>query len=233
MDGSARPNFTGLSFRDIEYVVAVAELGSFARAAESCHVAQPSLSVQVKRIEERLNTTIFERGTRRISVTPAGQPVIEQMRRALAEGRALLALAHRSDAAFNGSLRLSSIPSLAPFYFPRVLPSLQTMSPGVQWLLGEDSGSDLLAMLVSGDVDAVIVTAPVDHRALDSAMLFRETLYMACPEAHPAAHADGPDWHASIRRNDFSPASTIACAIMPFTPQDPHPRAALPERCTR
>ncbi|MET0254747.1 MAG: LysR substrate-binding domain-containing protein [Luteibacter sp.] len=190
-----RPNFTGLSFRDLEYVVAVADLGSFIRAAQHCHVAQPSLSVQVRRIEERLNTVIFERSPRGVVLTPSGRAVVEQMRRALAEGRALLALAQRSDIPFNGALRLSAVPTIAPYLFPRVLPALRMVFPAVELLLGEATGSDLVAAVVTGDIDAAIVTAPVGQRAVESVSLLREELLMACPAGHPAARDDGPDWH--------------------------------------
>ncbi|URX62523.1 LysR family transcriptional regulator [Luteibacter anthropi] len=192
---SPKPNFTGLSFRDLEYVVAVAELGSFVGAARQCHVAQPSLSVQVRRIEERLHTPIFERTPRGVVMTPAGHAIVEQMRRALAEGRALLALARRPDSAFNGVLRLSAIPTLAASYFPRLLASLRSAFPSVELLLGEASSTELSAALASGDIDAAIMTAPVIHRSLDHRSLGTEPLLMACPASHLAARADGPDWH--------------------------------------
>src|ERR1700743_2648726 len=96
-------NVSGPSLRDLEYVVAVAELGSFVKAAERCHVAQPSLSVQVSKLEARLKTVIFERTTRRLIVTPEGQHLVDQMRKILLETRSLLDLASR------GTLRLSAI----------------------------------------------------------------------------------------------------------------------------
>lgn len=192
---SARPNFTGLSFRDLEYVVAVADFGSFIRAAQHCHVAQPSLSVQVRRIEERLNTPIFERSSRGVSLTHAGHAIVGQMRRALAEGRALLALAQRPDVAFGGTLRLSAIATIAPYLFPKVLPELRSTFPSVEYLLGEGSSHALLASVASGDIDAAIVTAPAAHRHIECHRVLHEPLWMACLESHEAAREDGPDWH--------------------------------------
>lgn len=190
-----KPNFTGLSFRDLEYVVAVSELGSFVAAARHCHVAQPSLSVQVRRIEERLHTPIFERTARGVVTTSAGRAIVEQMRRALAEGRALLALARRPDSAFNGTLRLAAIPTLAAYYFPRLLDPLRETFPGLELQLGEGASDDLCARLAAGDIDAVIMTTPIVHRALEHRSLGMESLLMACPVGHAAARADGPDWH--------------------------------------
>lgn len=198
---SARPNFTGLSFRDLEYVVAVADFGSFIRAAQHCHVAQPSLSVQVRRIEERLNTPIFERSSRGVSLTRTGHAIVGQMRRALAEGRALLALAQHPDIDFGGTLRLSAIATVAPYLFPRVLPDLRTTFPTVEYLLGEGTGNDLLAAVASGDIDAAIVTAPAAYRGVACRPLLHESLLMACPANHDAADDDGPDWHEIP--NDF------------------------------
>src|ERR1700757_1279487 len=97
-------NASGLSLRDLEYAVAVADHGSFVKAAEQCRVAQPSLSVQVSKLEARLKTVIFERTTRRVLVTPEGQQLIRQMRRILLEARALLTLACGSGRPFGGRL---------------------------------------------------------------------------------------------------------------------------------
>jgi LysR family hydrogen peroxide-inducible transcriptional activator len=191
----ARPNFTGLSFRDLEYVVAVADFGSFIRAAQHCHVAQPSLSVQVRRIEERLNTPIFERSSRGVSLTHAGHAIVGQMRRALAEGRALLALAQRPDVAFGGTLRLSAIATVAPYLFPKMLPELRSTFPSVEYLLAEGRSHQLLEAVASGDIDAAIVTAPAAHRHVECHPVLHEPLWMACPESHDAARDDGPDWH--------------------------------------
>src|SRR6187402_2303603 len=100
---SEQGNLGGLSLRDPEYVVAVADLGNFMRAAERCHVTQPSLSVQIRRVEERLDTVIFERTTRKILVTDHGALLVDQMRSILVEGRRLLDIASRPQRAFGGT----------------------------------------------------------------------------------------------------------------------------------
>src|ERR1700739_3609302 len=89
-------NVSGLSLRDLEYAVAVAELGSFVKAAERCHVSQPSLSVQIGKLEGRVGTVLFERTTRRLMVTPQGRVLIGQMRRILLEAGNLLSLCSQS-----------------------------------------------------------------------------------------------------------------------------------------
>src|SRR5580704_17546212 len=124
-------NLSGISLRDLEYVVAVAEHGSFVKAAEQCHVAQPSLSVQVSKLEARLKTVIFERTTRRLIVTPEGQHLVDQMRKILLETRSLLDLASRSDKPFGDTLRLSAISTLGPYYFRHVLHDLRARYPAL------------------------------------------------------------------------------------------------------
>jgi DNA-binding transcriptional LysR family regulator len=97
MNGTSAMNLSGLSLRDLEYVVAIADHGSFVRAAEHCGVAQPSLSAQVRKLETWLGIAIFERTTRRVIVTTEGKPFIDQARRVLAEARLLFTIAQHSD----------------------------------------------------------------------------------------------------------------------------------------
>jgi LysR family transcriptional regulator, hydrogen peroxide-inducible genes activator len=187
-------NFSGLSLRDLEYAVAVADFGSFVKAAEHCHVAQPSLSVQVSKLESRLGTVIFERTTRRLILTPDGHLLIEQMRRILGEGRALLTLARRSDKPFGGTLRLSAIATLGPYYFPHVLPILRAKYPALALVLGEGQTDALVAALLQGQLDAVLMAAPVIEPGLSELPLFLEPFIMACPSGHRVLGSSGTPW---------------------------------------
>jgi LysR family hydrogen peroxide-inducible transcriptional activator len=166
------------------------------KAAEHCRVAQPSLSVQVSKLEQRLKTVIFERTTRRVILTPEGRLLIEQMRRVLVEAGALLALAYSSDAPFGGALRLSAIATLGPYLFPRVLPELRRAYPGLSLVLGEGRTHELVAALAQGELDAVMMAPPVADPSLTSAPLFREPFLLACPSGHPAAAPGGDAWGA-------------------------------------
>ena len=187
-------NVSGLSLRDLEYVVAVAELGSFVKAAERCHVAQPSLSVQVSKLESRLKTVIFERTTRRLIVTSEGRQLVDQMRRILLETRSLLDLANRSDQPFGGTLRLSAIATLGPYYFPHILQGLRARYPDLSLVLGEGRTDDLVAALGHGGLDAILMSAPVSEPGLRETPLFREPFVMACPRGHSAASPSGKGW---------------------------------------
>lgn len=187
-------HFSGLSLRDLEYVVAVADTGHFLRAAERCHVTQPSLSVQIRRVENRLDTVIFERTTRRILVTEDGARLVAQMRKVLAEASLLLDMALRKERSFGGTLRLSAIATLGPYYFSHALPVIQKAYPGTSLVLGEGKTDDLVDALVHGQLDAVLMSAPVNVAQLSCAALFEEPFLMACRADHPVTTTQGDAW---------------------------------------
>jgi LysR family hydrogen peroxide-inducible transcriptional activator len=187
-------HLSGLSLRDLEYVVAVADLGNFMRAAEHCHVTQPSLSVQIRRLEERLDTVIFERTTRKILVTERGARLVDQMRKVLLEGRRLLDMALRPQRAFGGTLRLSAIATLGPYYFPHVLGYIQQAFPEVSLELGEGKTDDLVQALLRGDLDVVLMSAPVTDTQVSCVAIFQEPFRLACRDDHPANASSGDLW---------------------------------------
>ena len=187
-------NFSGLSLRDLEYVVAIADHGSFVRAAEHCRVAQPSLSAQVRKLESWIGIAIFERTTRHVLVTAEGQAFIEQARRVLTEARLLFTIARRSDEPFGGSLRLAAISTLGPYLFPRILPALRKKYPDLGLVLSEGLTGDLVPKLIDGEIDAVLLSLPQTDPALATAPIFSEPFLLACPEGHPATRKGGPTW---------------------------------------
>lgn len=187
-------NLSGVSLRDFEYVLAVADLGSFGKAAERCNVAQPSLSVQISKLEKRLKTVIFERTTRRLIVTSDGQRLIAQMRKVLLEVQTLFDLSDASDAPFGGTLRLSAIATLGPYFFPRVLHDIRGNYPGLTLVLGEGRTNDLLEALLYGTLDAILVSTPIEEQTVSIAPLFTEPFVMACPVGHPALSAGEAGW---------------------------------------
>src|ERR1700730_1373735 len=188
-------SFAGLSLRDLEYVVAVAEHGSFIKAADTCRVSQPSLSIQIGKLEARLNTVIFERTTRRVLVTNDGRRIVDQMRKVLSEARTLIELAHRADTPFGGTLRLSAIATLGPYLFPRILNRLRADYPGLTLILGEGRTDDLVGALSHGALDAVLISTSGRGVAVTEAAVFHEPFVLACPEGHPAGKPDGGGWH--------------------------------------
>src|SRR5690348_13626734 len=134
-----------LSIRQLQYVVAVADTLGFHRAAERCHVSQPTLSAQIKELEDQLGLRIFERDRRRVLVTPKGERVVEHARAVLVAVGDLLAAAAAEKDPFSGTLRIGVIPTVAPYLLPEVTPGLAAKWPRLRLAFREEKTEDVLA----------------------------------------------------------------------------------------
>ena len=165
--------FGGISLRDIEYVVAISDTGSFTAAAERCGVAQPSLSGQVRKVENQLGLKIFERTGRDVRLTPAGADIVAQARSVLGEARRLFDLGHKLKDPLAGPLRLGVIATLGPYLIPHLLGPLQNEFPDMKLQLREGLTADLDALVIGGELDAVLLSVPVeDDRLMAMPILF-------------------------------------------------------------
>ncbi|MDP4024838.1 LysR substrate-binding domain-containing protein [Methylobacterium sp. NEAU 140] len=181
-------NLAGLSLRDLEYVVAVADEGHFGRASERCNVSQPTLSVQVRKLEAALGLTLFERSNRRILLTEAGQGIVRQARVVLAEAQRLLALATEGRGSpLTGRLTLAAIQTLGPYFFPVVLRPLRQEFPLLALSLSEGRTAEIVEGLRDGRIDAALISLPVPQGGLALSPLFVEPFHLACPAEHPLA----------------------------------------------
>ncbi|MBO1076288.1 LysR substrate-binding domain-containing protein [Roseomonas marmotae] len=182
------PNsLAGLSLRDLEYAVAVAELGHFGRAAERCGVSQAGLSEQVRKLESLLGTALFERTTRRITVTPAGEVLLRQAREVLAGARLLLAMARSRAEPLAGPLRLGVIATLGPYYLPGLLWEVRTRYPKLELRLQEGQTDALTAALRAGELDLLLLALPLPAEGLVAEPLFFEPFRVVLPADHPLA----------------------------------------------
>lgn len=213
-------NLSGLSLRDLEYVVAVAEEGHFGRAAERCSVSQPTLSVQVRKLETALGLVLFERSNRRVLMTAAGQVIVRQARTVLGEAQRLLALATEGRGApLTGRLVLAAIQTLGPYYFPLVLRLLRQEFPLLSLALSEARTAEILDGLRDGRVDAALVSLPVPTGGLTVSLLFVEPFWLACPAEHPLAQGGalratdiaGPDLLLLDEGNCLRDQTVAAC----------------------
>lgn len=196
-------NLSGLSLRDLEYVVAVAELRHFGRAAERCAVSQPSLSAQIRKLEEALGLSLFERTSRKVLLTPRGEAIVAQARTILEEARRLLALADGSDGTLTGRLRLAAIHTLGPYLFPHILPELRSSWPDLTLILSEGRTDGLLEELRDGRLDAVLLALPVEGDGLTAEPLFFEPFLLAHPAGHRLRATPG------LSLNDLDPAELL------------------------
>jgi LysR family hydrogen peroxide-inducible transcriptional activator len=174
----------GFSLRDLEYVEAVAELKHFGRAAERCHVSQPALSEQVRKLEAQLGAAIFERTKRRVSITPQGEILLLHIERILTEARNLIAVG-REGANLSGVLTLGAIETLGPYYLPLVMRLLRTEKPEISLRLTENRTAALLERLRHGALDVILAVATPDLPGLSAAELFFEPFVLVAPLGHP------------------------------------------------
>ncbi|MFZ1677413.1 MAG: LysR substrate-binding domain-containing protein [Saprospiraceae bacterium] len=157
----------------LEYLLAVHTLKHFGDAAERCHVTQPSLSIQIRKLEEELGTQIFIR-TAPISTTETGRLIIQQAQRILSEAEALRQLVDQEKGIVGGHLKLAVIPTLAPYLLPQFIQSFIKTYPGVRLSIQESTTENIVRGLINGSLDAGILATPLHVPAIKEEFLFNE-----------------------------------------------------------
>lgn len=176
-----------MNLRDLNYVLALSEHRHFGRAAKACGVSQPTLSVQIRRLEQLLGVTLFERSSKDVTPTAVCDQLAGHARAAVAAGEAVLAVARTLRDPLAGRFRLGIIPTLAPYLLPLVFAPLRTALPALAIEPWEDQTGALLTRLRAHELDAVLLGTPVDSPDLDSRTLFQEPFLAALPPDHPLA----------------------------------------------
>jgi len=178
-----------MELQELRYFVAVAEHRHFGRAAAACHVTQPTLSNQLRKLEEHLGVALFERNNRRVALTEVGRSMLEHARKALEEAHTLEAIAKAAGDQLAGPLRLGAIPTLAPYLVPRMLKPLRAACPRMAIDLYEDLTRTLVDMLCAHKLDAALIATEPATRELTSVALFEEDFLAVLPWDHPLAKA--------------------------------------------
>lgn len=176
-----------LKLKDLQYLVALADTRHFGRAAARCFVSQPTLSAQLRKLEDYLGVKLVERQPRRVALTPAGERVVERARRILEESDGIVSLARRERDPLAGRLNVALIPTIGPYLLPRVAPAIRKALPKLQLMLHEHQTAPLLDRLRSGELDLGILALPVDEEGLQVRTLFAEPFSVALPSQHPLA----------------------------------------------
>ena len=180
-----------MNLRDLKYLVALADLRHFGKAAEACFVSQPTLSTQIRKLEEELGVVLVERAPRKVMLTAAGQDVVQRARRIVADVEEMKEAARRSHDPASGTLRLGVFPTLGPYLLPHVVPALRETFPKLELLLVEEKSDVLLQRLRDGQLDAALLALPLHDEQLHAQLLFEEPFVLAAPERHPLAQARG------------------------------------------
>ena len=176
-----------MNLRDLKYLIALADLRHFGKAADACFVSQPTLSTQVRKLEEELGVTLVERAPRKVMLTATGQDVVQRARRIVADVEQMREAARRSKDPESGSLRLGVFPTLAPYLLPHVVPQLRERFPQLELLLVEEKSDVLLQRLREGRLDAALLALPVHDEQLHAEFLFEEAFVLAAPQGHELA----------------------------------------------
>lgn len=176
-----------MNLRELQYLVALADHRNFRRAAEACLVSQPTLSTQIRKLEDELGVTLLERSPRNVMLTPAGQDITARARRILTEAAAIKDAAKRMSAPESGILRLGIFPTLGPYLLPHVMPGIKTRFPHLELFLTEEKSDPLLERLQDGKLDAVILALPVHDVQLQTELLFEEPFLLMVPSNHALA----------------------------------------------
>lgn len=181
-----------MNLRDLRYLVALADHKHFGRAAEASFVSQPTLSTQIRKLEDELGVALVERAPRRVMLTPVGREIAERARRVLADVGQMTEIARRSQDPEAGTVRLGLFPTLAPYLLPHVLPRIRARFPRLELLLVEEKTDQVLARLRDGRLDAGLLALPLHDDQLHAEPLFEEPFVLAVPEGHPLARREKP-----------------------------------------
>src|SRR6202166_102518 len=174
-----------VNLKDLKYLVALADTGHFGKAAERTFVSQPTLSAQLKKLEQYLGVKLVERQPKNLQLTEVGKQVVVRARRMLDEGDAIIALARSNTDPLAGQLKVALIPTIGPYLLPRVMQKLRKPLPNLRLMLYEYQTESLLKRLRDGEIDLGIMALPAGQDGIESRKLYEEDFTVALPIDHP------------------------------------------------
>jgi LysR family transcriptional regulator, hydrogen peroxide-inducible genes activator len=174
-----------MEIHQLRYVVAVAQAGNFSRAAEQCHVSQPSLSQQILKLEDELGERLFERMKRMVKLTPHGEAFLRRAVHILHEVDAARREAAEAKELLRGTLTIGALPTIAPYLLPETMAEFTKKYPGVEIVVHEDTTARLLKQALAYEIDFALVSQPINEERLSLRHLFVEELLLALPPTHP------------------------------------------------
>jgi len=176
-----------MEIHQLRYFLAVYQARNFSRAAERCHVAQPSLSQQIMKLEDELGEKLFERNKRDVALTPAGELFRHHAERVIDELEAAREKMRDVRGLVRGKVELGALPTVAPYFLPAILKAFSALHPGIEVSINEDTTANLARAVENKDLDLALISAPAEGRRLVSCELFNEALWLALPAEHPLA----------------------------------------------
>ena len=177
-----------MTLTELKYIVAVARERHFGRAAEACFVSQPTLSVAIRKLEDELGVTIFERGGSEVGVTVIGQTLVSQAQKVLEESANLKELARHGNDPLAGVLRVGVIHTIGPYLLPKLVPWHISCTPQMPLVLQENFTVKLIELLRQGEIDCAILALPLPEAGLATRALYDEPFVVVIPASHPWAN---------------------------------------------
>lgn len=183
-----------MTLTELKYIVAVSKHKHFGKAAQACFVSQPTLSIAIKKLEEELEVSLFERSSKNeIQITALGEQIIEQAQHVMRESQIIKEIAEQGKDPLSGQFKLGAIYTIGPYLFPQLLPELKKSTPNLKLIIEENFTASLSQLLRNGDLDAIIISYPFDEPGIETETLYEEPFVVAVPEQH--------DWS---KRDDIS-----------------------------
>ncbi|MGR5147454.1 DNA-binding transcriptional regulator OxyR [Photobacterium alginatilyticum] len=182
-----------MNIRDLEYLVALSEHKHFRKAAEACFVSQPTLSGQIRKLEDELGVSLLERTSRRVLFTDAGLSLVSQAQKVLLEVKVLTELASQQGESMAGPLHIGFIPTVGPYLLPHIIPQLKASFPQLELFLHEAQTHQLVRQLEEGKLDCIILAAVKETEHFIELPLYNEPMVLAVPEEHPWAKKETLD----------------------------------------
>ncbi|MFB6421699.1 MAG: DNA-binding transcriptional regulator OxyR [Candidatus Malihini olakiniferum] len=176
-----------MNIRDLEYLVALSEHRHFRHAADSCHISQPTLSGQIRKLENKLGIMLLERTSRKVLFTQVGLLLVEQARTVLREVKVLKEMASQQGETMSGPLHIGLPPTVGPYLLPQIIPMLHSTFPNLEMYLHEAQVHQLLSHLDSGKLDCAIIAIVKESEAFIKFHLFDEPMKLAIYQDHPWA----------------------------------------------
>ena len=174
-----------MNLRDLKYIIAVADTRHFGKAAQRCFVSQPTLSGQIRKLENELGVTIFERTNRSVAVTAVGEEILRYARQMMEQADAIHSISAAQHDPLSGPLRIGAIPTISPYLMPLILAPLKQQHPELKLVLSEETTERLLQRLRNHEIDAALLATAIDDHDLEATELFDEPFWIAYPRDHP------------------------------------------------
>lgn len=174
-----------MTLTDLRYLVALARERHFGRAAEKCHVSQPTLSVAIKKVEDELGVQLFERSATEVKITATGQRIVNQAEKVLLEAAQIPEIASAGRDPLSGPLRLGVIYTIGPYLLPRLIPLMHRHAPRMPLVIQENYTSRLVELLKRGELDVIVISLPLDEAGIVAQPVYDEPFRVLLPAGHP------------------------------------------------